>query len=728
MLNEQPRIDTDALLRDLTEPQRQAVTHVDGPLLVLAGAGSGKTRVITRRAAYLATTAAQPYHVLAITFTNKAAGEMRDRIADLGVGRDMTVCTFHSLCARLLRIHHDRAGLAANFTIFDQDDRRRVVKAAVKACEFDPKNWPAGRVEARISRAKNALLNPEQFAQRGSDWTDRGISKIYAAYERILTAQHGLDFDDLLMRVALLLQDDGDLRNRLEQRYRYVLIDEYQDTNQAQYLIAHLLTQQHGNLCATGDPDQSIYGWRGANIKNILRFEEDHPGAAVVRLEQNYRSTKRILAAASSLISANVRRKEKTLWTDNAQGRCVRVVDCPDAEDEADYIAEEIAGAVKSGRQPADIAIFYRINALSLELELALRRAGVAYQVARGQAFYGRKEIKDLLAYVRVLVNPADATSLQRIINTPARGIGKTTIARLEAQAESTGRPLYDVLMDEDTRKSLGRSGERVARFAALLSALRPLAEGSAADALTQAFSQSGLRASLAGEERVDEVPLENVENLIAEAAKYDDTEPEGSLVGWLEQTSLVSDVDTIDETAGAVTLMTLHAAKGLEFPVVYIVGLEDGLLPFRRESDEHPPDIEEERRLCFVGMTRAKEELNLTHARYRLRHGQTLRNVSSSFLDELPAEEIEWCGEDMPSVTTGSRRRTGRGGPPQFDPREWCAGTLVYHEEHGIGQVLALRSGGTLSHVTVAFQEGGKQDFILEYADLTRLDPDEVD
>ncbi len=715
-------IDTEALLAELTEPQRQAVTHTDGPLLVLAGAGSGKTRVITRRAAYLASEVARPREVLAITFTNKAADEMRNRIVGLGVGRDMTVCTFHSLCARLLRIHHERAGLAPNFTIFDQDDRRNVVKQAVRACELDPKNWPAGPIEGRISNAKNEMLTPEAFAEQASGYYDGVIARIYTAYQQILAEQQGVDFDDLLMRMALLLAEDDQLRDRLEDRYRYVLIDEYQDTNDAQYNITHLLTERRRNLCATGDPDQSIYGWRGANIGNILRFEQDHENAVVVRLEQNYRSTKRILAAASSLIAANIHRKEKTLWTENAEGRRVRQVDCPDGEGEGQFIAGEIAKAIADGRPPSDVAVFYRINALSLDIELALRRAGIAYQVARGQAFYGRKEIKDLLAYVRVLVNPAETTSLRRIINTPPRSIGKTTLGKLDAEAARSGRSLYDVVMDSAAREALGRGSDKVGRFAELLRTLQPLVVGPAAKALTEAFSQSGLRASLVGEERADEVPLENVENLIAEAEKYDRQQPEGSVIGWLEETSLLSDVDSIDDTAGAVTLMTLHAAKGLEFPVVYIIGVEEGLLPFRREADG-PADVEEERRLCFVGMTRAKEELTLCHARYRVRHGQTLRNVRSEFLRDLPSDEIERCDDD-PDASDGGFAVAERG---TRGPEDWLPGVFVLHDEYGIGVIRSIRSWGALNHATVAFEDGEEHSFILEYSDLTRLEPDEI-
>ncbi|MFQ5489283.1 MAG: ATP-dependent helicase [Phycisphaerae bacterium] len=717
-------LNTDAILAELTEPQREAVMHTDGPLLVLAGAGSGKTRVITRRAAHLAVTVARPWEVLAITFTNKAAGEMRDRITAMGLGREMTVCTFHSLGARLLRRYHERVGLDASFTIFDTDDRRAVIKRAVKACGLDPMHWPAARVEARISQAKNALQSPDEFAEvNAGRWQDRHYAAIYTAFQAKMAEQNGLDFDDLLMRLAIALRDDGELRQKLEQRYRYVLIDEYQDTNHAQYLIAHLLTLDNHNLCATGDPDQSIYGWRGANIANILRFEEDYPEARVVRLEQNYRSSKRILSAASQVIAANLRRKEKTLWTENADGPPVTVAEFDTADEEADHIAQRVADWVADGHSPSDVAVFYRINALSLPVELALGRRGIAYQVARGQAFYGRKEIKDLLAYVRVLINPADETALLRIINTPARGIGKTTVGRLQAEALRSGRRLHDVVRDATVRQGFGRGGIRVARFAELLDTLQLFVNHPPAAALEEVFARSGLHASLVGAQTIDAVPLENVDNLIGEARRYEASEPGASLLGWLEQTSLLGDADTVDESAGKVTLMTLHAAKGLEFERVFIIGLEDDLLPFRRDEESHC-DIEEERRLCFVGMTRAKRELTLSHARYRIRRGREQRNVCSPFVDELPVDEVNWVKPDDDGPDAVDYNPAGRL-PDDVD--RWEVGTLVRHPRYDLGRIDAIYRGHNRTHVAVSFEGGTRENFVLEFADLKRVDYDEV-
>ena len=431
---------TAELLTDLTAPQREAVLHVDGPLLILAGPGSGKTRVVTRRAAHLALNVIAPYRILAITFTNKAAKEMRERIDALHVGRGMIVSTFHALCARLLREYADRAGLERNFTIFDREDRRKVLKEAIANSQLSSTNWQPAAVEAVISDAKNRMLDPVRFEAQVNDWRQRTVAKIYYVYEKLLKEMNGLDFDDLLMRMATLLTRDQELKDELQDRFRYVLIDEYQDTNDAQYTIARMLSDGHQNLCATGDPDQSIYGWRGANIENILHFERDFPGAKVVRLEQNYRSSKRIVAAADAIIANNRQRKAKKLWTENADGLAVRVREYESAEDEASAIAREIKEILFAPERPDGIAVFYRVNSLSRVLEEAMLRVGVGYQIARGVEFYNRKEIKDVLAYLRVLVNPADEISLLRIINTPTRGIGDTTVDRLKSAAQRAGR------------------------------------------------------------------------------------------------------------------------------------------------------------------------------------------------------------------------------------------------------------------------------------------------
>ncbi len=712
------------LLEGLNEPQRQAVTHTEGPLLILAGPGSGKTRVVTHRAAHLCLTVTEPEHILAITFTNKAAREMKERIEALNVANGMTVSTFHAFCARFLRRYADRAGVGANFTILDRDDRRKTIKKAIEACDLSAANWSPAAVDHVISNAKNNMTTADAFAEQAGDWRHRTIARIYAGYEEIKEAMNGLDFDDLLLRVAAMLESDSELRSRLEDRYRFVLVDEYQDTNAAQYRIARLLTRTRSNLCATGDPDQSIYGWRGADISNILSFDRDYPEAKVVRLEQNYRSSRRILNAADAVIARNVNRKTKALWTENEEGPAIRVIECDDGNEEAVFIARDVRDQLAGGVSPSDIAVFYRINSLSRALEEGCIQEGVNYQIARGIEFYNRREIKDVLAYLRVLVNPADEISLLRIINTPPRGIGSTTVGRLMEQAKSGGRRLFDLLMSNEELSILGRSAGRVGQFSRLLQELSSALEQSAPEALKTVMAQSGLRAHYHQEGDADDAPSRNLDELVSAAAVFDENHPGATIVDWLEFASLVSDVDSVRGEDGPVTLMTIHAAKGLEFDVVYVIGLEDGLLPFRR-SDEESYDDEEERRLFFVGITRAKRRLTLSSARYRMLRGVSERTVKSPFLDELPPEAIEWL------EPTGSPRRRGgyetRGRLPD-DIAEWSIGTLVRHPVCGLGRIMSLQRGARRTHVEVLFQDGARKSWVLEFADLTRVDFDEIE
>jgi DNA helicase-2/ATP-dependent DNA helicase PcrA len=713
----------DRLLADLSDPQREAVTHAEGPLLILAGPGSGKTRVVTRRAAHLACTVTTPAHVLAVTFTNKAAREMRNRIDGLGVADGMTVCTFHALCARLLRQYHDRADVPRNYTIFDTDDRRKLIRAAIERYELSTSNWSPAMAEREIGLAKNAMQTAEDFAAEEPDWRRRTLAQIYTAYEALLVEMGGLDFDDLLMRVAALLEGDAELRDELEDHFRYVLVDEYQDTNIAQYKIASLLTQKQQNLCATGDPDQSIYGWRGATIENILRFEHDYPDAKVVRLEQNYRSTRRILSAAGALILGNVNRKEKTLWTKNDEGRAVRVREFESAQDEAKMIAAEIAQQGRFGTRLSDVAVFYRVNSLSRLIEEALIREGVTYQVARGVEFYGRKEIKDVLAYLRVLVNPSDEVSLLRIINTPPRGIGATTLERLTEHARKTGRRILDLITSGEDLSGLGRSADKVRQFGELLTRLAEALERPARDALEFVISHSGLRAHYQSAADADGRPIENIEELVNAASEFQQAHPDATVLDWLEYTALLSDIDTVKDESGAVTLLTLHAAKGLEFPVVYIIGLEEGLLPLRRR-EEGDVDVEEERRLCFVGMTRAKQRLMLSRARYRMMRGAAERTVRSPFLDELPRAEIEWAELGARAGPGGNASPSGR---VPDDIEQWQVGTLVRHPRHGLGQIMSMRRGARRTLVDVQFQEGARVKWVLEFSKLERVDFDDV-
>jgi DNA helicase-2/ATP-dependent DNA helicase PcrA len=718
----------DRLFADLSDAQREAVAQTDGPLLILAGPGSGKTRVVTRRAAHLACTVARPREILAITFTNKAAREMRERVEALDVEPGMTLCTFHALCAKLLRWHHDRAGIAKNFTIFDRDDRRKALADAIERCGLSTTNWSPAAIEQDVSRAKNAMLSPAEFAAQNTDWRLGTVARVYEAYEKRLSELEALDFDDLLMRMALLLERDSALREDLEHRYRYVLIDEYQDTNAAQYRIARLLTQEHKNICATGDPDQSIYGWRGADIGNILSFERDYPGAKVVRLEQNYRSTKRILSAADALIASNLQRKAKSLWTENDAGAPVAVNEYESGDEEAIAVADDIASQISRGTSAGQIAVFYRVNSLSRTLEEALLRRGISYQVARGVEFYNRKEIKDVLAYLRVLVNPSDEVSLLRIINTPARGIGDTTADRLVELAKAIGKRVMDVLADDVALAQLGRAAGKVREFAALLVHLRAALDQPPAAALEFVMSHSGLRAMHHGRRDVDDAPAANLDELVSAAAAFSQEQPEAKLMDWLEHAALVSDVDAVDDERQKVTLMTLHAAKGLEFDIVYIVGLEEGLLPFQRRDGDGGriiSDVEEERRLCFVGMTRARRRLTLSLARFRMTRGVTQRTVRSPFLAEIPHDRVQ-SAKPARKGAIAPAAGSDRGRLPA-DIEHWTVGSLVRHPQLGIGQVLKLERGARRTHVDVQFRDGMRRVWVLEFADLTRVEYDEI-
>ncbi len=633
----------DELLVDLNPAQREAVTHRDGPLLVIAGPGSGKTRVITRRAAYLVRAGVPARNVLAITFTNKAADEMKRRITELGVGAGMWVYTFHALGVRLLREYGALVGLQPNFTIYDEDDSLRAVKEAVALARVGEDLRP-DEIRAAISRAKNELRTPEA-ARQAAHWPEQiAVAEVYAAYEQILAARNAVDFDDLLLRVAALLRDHADVRARLNIRFRYLLIDEYQDTNLAQYLIARHLSEQHGNICATGDPDQSIYAWRGADIRNILEFERDFPNARVVRLEQNYRSVGHVLAVASRLIACNRRRKHKALWTAQGEGVPVEVWQFSDSDAEAARVAEFIAEQHAAGRPYSDVAITYRVNAVSRGLEQALRDRGIPYRIARGLEFYNRREIKDTLAYLKLIVNPADDAALLRIINVPPRGIGATTVERLRILGHERGRPLLELLRDADARALFGAgAARRLTAFAALYDRLAALDTTAVSEAVSAVLRQTGLEDALRQERDAGgEDRLANVQELVTAALKYEQDAAEPSLLDFLQRVALTSEQDAVDERAGAVLLLTLHAAKGLEFPVILLVGLEQGLLPHERAL-RGDGDLEEERRLCFVGCTRARERLILTTVADRLVRGQSLPRPPSQFLREMDDGRVVW-------------------------------------------------------------------------------------
>jgi DNA helicase-2/ATP-dependent DNA helicase PcrA len=629
----------------LNPAQLQAVTHGDGPLLILAGPGSGKTRVITHRIAWLLSQGIAGRQIVGLTFTNKAADEMRQRVASLVPRSNVWVGTFHRFCARLLRLYAPQVGLSENYSILDVEDSRRLLAEAILESEVDLSHTTPEAIAQEISWAKNHLMRPEEYVPRRTSHLAAIVARVYPAYQRRLLAANAADFDDLLLHAALLLKENPELRRDLDARYRYILVDEYQDTNFAQYAIVRALSIDYPNLTVTGDPDQSIYGWRGANLSNILDFERDFPQVKVVRLEQNYRSTQAILAVADTLIQHNQRRKPKRLFTDNPPGAPVRLIAYPTQHDEAEDIAARIAQAVRQGqRRPRDFAIFYRTNALSRGLEHALREQGLPYQLVHGLEFYQRKEVKDVLAYLQLVHNPRNDAALLRVINTPARGIGRSTLERLRMHAQRRGLCLLDAAREAGLVEGLSKkAATAVARFVALIDQLGTHVHQPLRELMEAVLDLSDYREVLQNSESEEEMErLANIEELLTVASEFDVKHPEGGgLERFLEETSLVSDTDAWQSEADHVTLMTLHAAKGLEFPVVYIVACEQGLLPHERSRFDEEK-LEEERRLLFVGITRAREELQLSYAQYRAYRGQFAPTIPSGFLMELPREQMK--------------------------------------------------------------------------------------
>jgi DNA helicase-2/ATP-dependent DNA helicase PcrA len=646
-------------LDDLTPSQRRAVEQTEGPLLVVAGPGSGKTRVITRRIARIVEQGTPAANILALTFTNKAAGEMAERVSRLIPGTRVWVSTFHRFCARLLRRRAAAVGLGPNFTILDAADQRRFVRDVVRSLNFDSVHFPPERIADRISRAKNDLLTAEAFErsleERVGTLMDSVVKRVYPEYQRRLLDSNAVDFDDLLLWVVRLLEENEEIRQELDEHFRYVLVDEYQDTNRAQYAIVAALSRNYPNLCVTGDPDQSIYGWRGARIENILRFEADYPKAVVVRLEENFRSTKAILRAADALIAHNVRRKAKTMRTENPEGPPVELLRFDDAQAEAEGVARAIRAGVESGElRYSDVAIFYRINALSREFEIALARNRVPFQVAAGQAFYDRAEVKDVLAYVRLIANPRDRSAFLRVVNVPARGIGKKSLERLTAWADGERTSLLAAAERAPGIPGIPRKGAlELQKFAQVIGELAVTPITSIAKFLQLVLERTAyLEQWQESPTETDQQRQANVGELLNAAAQYDSTQYDSTqhdsvereqptLEGFLETTALVADIDGLEEAAERVTLMTLHAAKGLEFPVVYLVGVEQRLLPYERAlSADDPGEYEEERRLMFVGMTRARERLWLTRTQMRAVRGQRLASIPSEFLREVGVVE----------------------------------------------------------------------------------------
>jgi len=707
--------------QQLTPSQRKAVFHIAGPLLVLAGPGSGKTRVIMHRIAALIDSGVQPHNICAITFTNKAADEMRQRAVALGASAGAHISTFHSLCVRILRRYAEKAAVRANFSVYDQSDQARCIRQAVNDCRLDSANFPPAKMLDAISTLKNKLIDPDSFKDRADDFFSKTLAQVYLRYQRILDELNGLDFDDLLMKTAFLLESCPDVNSELSNRFKFLLIDEYQDTNHAQYRIAKALVSHHNNICATGDPDQSIYRWRGADIHNILAFETDWPDAEIVRLEENFRSTPNILAVADHLIAYNQKRKLKKLVPTRPAAKDVVVAASEDEAEEARSVARHIEELVDDGGSLNDIAVFYRVNSMSRVLEEAFIRAKIPYQVVRGVEFYNRKEIRDLLAYLKVLANPDDELALLRIINTPARGIGKTTIDRVRSHAARSQITLHQALRQAERIDSLSAGTKaKLAAFVDLVRRFEKNAAGPVAPLAQGIFEESGLAESLraAGVEGKD--ALENVGELINAAAEYDQQSEQPSLIDYLQQISLFSDADAYDPAGGRVALMTLHAAKGLEFENVFIVGVEQGLLPHERtNAHEDPDEFEEERRLFFVGITRAKTNLHISYARYRTIRGQKLRTIPSQFLfelgcgfDEQITRQDDYNPDDEEYNPSGAARRTAR----------FAKGQLVRHESFGLGRVQEFIDIGQDSIVVVKFNTGQTKSLMLQYAHIVKL------
>ena len=707
-------------LADLNPAQREAVVTTEGPLLVVAGAGSGKTRVLTYRVAHLINACGvKPNEILAITFTNKAAGEMRERLENLlgPVARTIWILTFHAACGRILRREVQRLGYRSNFTIYDQADQVRLTKQVLEELEKDPKRFVPRGIHAQISAAKNQLVTPAEYAERVASFYDQTVAETYDLYQRRLFASNAVDFDDLLMLTVQVLERFPEARERWQKAFRYVLVDEYQDTNHAQYRLLQLLAEKHRNVCAVGDPDQSIYAFRGADIRNILEFERDFGETKTVALEQNYRSTNTILQAANAVIAHNRERKPKNLWSELGEGEPVRALEVEDEHAEARFIAAEIAALVEEGFSGSEVAVFYRTNAQSRVLEDVLVRQGVAYQVIGGPRFYERAEVKDVIGYLQAIDNPYDAVSLQRIANRPRRGIGDASLARLQAHADAYGISLWEALGQAEEAGISAAPLRAVQQLHGLLQSLMAGAlDMDVPDVLERVLERSGYLDSLRAERTIEaQGRMENLQELVGVAQEYQHTAPEPSLSGFLQEISLYSDQDAIRGEQSLVTLMTLHNAKGLEFRAVFMIGMEEGIFPHARSIEEQ--GLEEERRLAYVGMTRAQERLVLTHASARSLYGSRSYNLPSRFLDELPETHVE-RSRLQPASWSGYGSPTGVA--PRADVPTLSTGDSVRHETLGEGVVTAIERGGL---VTVRFaSDGSERRLMLDYAPLERI------
>ena len=723
-----PVASPETYLANLNPAQREAVLHTEGPLLVIAGAGSGKTRVLTHRVAHLISAiGVKPNEILAITFTNKAAGEMRERLLSMlgPTARAIWILTFHSACGRILRAEAERLGYRSNFTIYDSADQVRLVKQCLEELDKDPKRFVPRGIHAQISNAKNLLLTPAVYAERVASFYDQTVAEVYALYQKRLHASNAVDFDDMLMLTVEALERFPEARARWQKAFRYVLVDEYQDTNHAQYRFLQILGEHHHNVCAVGDPDQSIYAFRGADIRNILEFERDFPETRTIALEQNYRSTNAILESANAVIANNSERKEKRLWSELGDGDPVRVVEVEDENSEARYVASQIASLVEEGYSGSEIAIFYRMNAQSRVIEQTLRLSQIDYQVIGGPRFYERAEIKDAIAYLQVLDNPTDAISLLRIANRPKRAIGDTTLSRLVSYAEAHGISLHEALGHPEEAGLAKPAVKAVTGLKNLLDSLRSAAqELEVPELIQEVLDRTGTIEAYEAERTIEaRGRIENLEAFVDGAREYhQQTQQQGqepTLESYLQEISLFSAQDELsDVEVSNVTLMTIHNAKGLEFRAVFIVGVEEEIFPSSRSIEEQ--GIEEERRLFYVGLTRAEERLILTHASSRLLWGRTTHNLPSRFLDELPDQQVErerlrassWRNYGTPAQTRDLQ--------PKVDHPALSTGDSVRHRTLGDGVVTRLEPGGL---VTVRFaDDGSERKLMLDYAPLEKI------
>lgn len=742
-----------SLLDALNEPQRQAVMATDGPLLILAGAGSGKTRVLTHRTAYLIEECGvNPYNIMAITFTNKAAGEMRERIDQMvGYGSEsIWVCTFHSTCVRILRRYIDRLGFGTNFTIYDSDDQKTLMKDICKRLEIDTKMYKEKMFLSAISSAKDELIDPIEFETRAAgDYVKRKQAQVYREYQQALKQNNALDFDDLIMKTVELFKLDKEVLASYQDRFRYIMVDEYQDTNTAQFKFISLLASKYENLCVVGDDDQSIYKFRGANIGNILGFEHVFPDAKVIRLEQNYRSTKNILNAANAVIANNTSRKSKTLWTENSEGERIHFRQFMNGYEEAEYVVGEISRAHReNGAKYKDCAVLYRTNAQSRLFEEKCLLANIPYKIVGGVNFYARKEIKDLLCYLKTIDNSRDDLAVRRIINVPKRGIGATTLGRIQDYADKMSVSFYDALRVAEEVPSIGRSLSKIDGFVTFIQSLKSKAESyTVRELLEEVIELTGYVAELQAEDTDEsKARIENIDELISKTESYQEAMEEqgqtATLSGFLEEIALIADIDSVDPDQDYVLLMTLHSAKGLEFPRVFLAGMEDGMFPsYMSIISDDRSDLEEERRLCYVGITRAMEDLTLTSARQRMLRGEVQYNKVSRFVREIPRELVDLGQEaqekkkkieEMIQADRNLAKMKMAFETKTFKPREFKVtkaaaldyevGDTVRHIKFGVGIVKDIVDGGRDYEVTVDFDKVGIKKMFAGFAKLKKI------